>query len=469
MIIETYQRHQDAVKKREEQVGPVGSESMREMVQVTLEDVADEIAFAAWMCAIPRWFNAEMILAFAGGSLTSEQAEEILTEIRSWPFVHGTFPGQFIYRKEARRYLRETLRAVNPALFQALNQRMVDFFTLIVGDQTTFDETNWFNLHQREISALREKIYHLLQVDPARGMEQFRELFLLAQRLKLSGEAAMLFQFTSEIDRASLPPAAQAELSYFEAVLLASESNPEEAIILLQDVLRLAPEPELRAKACAQLGALLAEKRQVQPAIQAFEQAYRLYDQLKKPHESAVIANNLGNLFLYLNERGKAEKLFKKALKELQASGTPAEQSLSYNNLGNLYAQKEEWNRALEYYQRSLEIKIQINDAFGAATTQTNIATVYQRMVQYERNQRKEQELSKKALETYQVALEIFRRIGARSSLAQLLFRMALYFYQAGQPDQARQYLPEAIAIFTALSLPELEGANRLSNLLAAA
>ena len=448
-------------QERAKQLKSAGKSSTGIMIESVLERHSDNVADMARRCAVLRWFTADLIVAIADEPLSAGQAEEILATISSWRFVQNFGYGTAGYRREIQQYLRAELHKENPALYAEIHKRALAYFEKRIGSIDINDEMIWVNLQGDQVTALREYLYYLLHVDVARGFSLLGKLFQSAQRLYMHGEAAILLKFADEIDKATLSENYVNLLSYYEAALEFAEGDAASAEAKLRALMAKTLDNELNAQVQGQLGVICAAGGKFDEAIKFFEQAQKFWQNLKRERERAKLSNNLGNVYMRKNDPGRAERSFSDALSGLNKAGTPSERALTLNNLGNAYMQKENLSKALEHYQKSLDIKKSIGDQFGAANTHSNLGTVYQRMAQ-EASGKKQVEYRQQAAEYYTRSLEAYRTFGARSNQGKLLFKLAYFYYQAGDKPKAREYLPDALEIFRDLEMPDLENASKL-------
>ena len=454
---EAFRRSQEKMKRLKSE----GKDSTTNMLDSLLARQSDAVADAARRCAILRWFNADLIGVIASQELKPEQAAEILDAISSWPFVQNFGYGSYAYRKEVQHTLRTQMQAENPELYADINRRAHAYFDKQLPLTNAIDEMIWVNLQMEQITALRENLYYLLQVDTARGFDLLGKLFQSAQRLYMHGEAAILLRFADEIDKSSLDDRYKDLLTYYEASLEFAEGEAGSAESKLRTLMGKTLDNELSAQVQGQLGVIYAAGGKYDEAIKSFEQAQKVWQKLQRERERAKLSNNLGNVYMRKSDLSRAERSFNDALDGLKKAGTPSEQALTLNNLGNVYMQKENLSKALEYYQKSLEIKKSIGDQFGAANTHSNLGTVYQRLGQ-EASGKKQIEQRQLAVDYYTRSLEAYRTFGARSNQGKLLFKLAFLYFQAGDKAKAREYLPDALDIFRDLEMPDLENASKL-------
>jgi tetratricopeptide (TPR) repeat protein len=459
---EAFRRSQERLKRLKSE----GKSSTAHMVDSRLGRQKDQVADAARRCAVLRWFTVDLIEVIADQELGPEQAAEILATISSWPFVENFGYGTYAYRREVQQYLRTQMQNDDPQLYTEINRRAQVYFEKQLGLSDTIDDMIWVNLQKEQVDALRENLYYLLNVDVTRGFDLLGKLFQSAQRLYLTGEAAILLKFANEIDKSTLSERHRNQLDYYEAVLKFSEGEAPSAESKLLTLMKKVLEDELRAQVQSQLGVIYAADEKYDQAIKVFEQALKIWQQLKREREWAILSNNLGNVYKDKKDLKRAERSLKDALKILEKAGTPSEIALTLNNLGNVQLENEKFSKALEYYQKSLEIKTSIGDQFGAANTHFNLGTVHQRMAQdsYGKKQAEQRQL---AVDYYTRSLEAYRAFGARSNQGKLLYKLAYLYFQAGDKAKAGEYLPDALDIFRDLEMPDLEKASNLEKMLA--
>lgn len=439
------------------------------MVESALDELDDRTREAAaareaaTACAAPRWFTEDLLAGLVDPPLNGLQAENVLRVMLGWDFVKRMGHGRFAFRDDARAYLLEQLR-VSPANFRLLNERAYRYFQHAVGLTGAPDETVWLRLRPEQVGALREMLYHLLQIDLERGFALFRVLFRGAHQYRLVGEAAGLLRFVLDGNPAALSAGYRDELAYFEAVQAAADYHTQAAETALRGLLERALEQKLRARVLVELGKIEAATGRPEAALEHFGAAQAIWEALDRPRESAAAANNSGSVYLGQGRYAQARRAFEQAVAVLREDGSPLELAQALNNLGAACEGEEEWGRALEQYRLSLEIKQQAGDAFGAARTQVNMGTLYHSQIRDTDNPRRAAQLRDDALGLYNASLQTFRQFGARSETARVLYKLALLYYQSGQVEQARAVLPEALAEYRALTISGLESAEKLAS-----
>jgi len=268
-----------------------GRSTLAEMVDITLSRKGQDVVVAARRCAVPSWFNADLLAALAPEA--AGQAEVLLTELRTLPYVRELNPLGYAYRSEVRDYLLTRLRAEDEAQHTVLHRRAHDYFDQKLRAQGIGgEEVSWASLTEEQADYLREKLYHLLFIEPAQGFELLDRLFRGAHRYHLLGEAATLVAFGRDHVAESPSPLNHSRLRYYEAVLAHAHGRWEEAIRTLQEILRSKDLPlDFQARVLAQLGAIHASVSQLDQAIEAFKQSKQIWGRLKDVQRSAALAN----------------------------------------------------------------------------------------------------------------------------------------------------------------------------------
>lgn len=93
--------------------------------------------------------------------------------------------------------------------------------------------------------------------------------------------------------------------------------------------------------------------------------------------------NNIGNVYLQMNNYDKAFNFYNKALLINEEFGNEKWKATNLSNLGNLYVKKLNYEKALEYYHESLSLREKINDRQGIGSTLMNIAIAYEGLKEF--------------------------------------------------------------------------------------
>jgi tetratricopeptide (TPR) repeat protein/energy-coupling factor transporter ATP-binding protein EcfA2 len=156
-------------------------------------------------------------------------------------------------------------------------------------------------------------------------------------------------------------------------------------------------------------------------AIEAFEEALKVYSLKRFPIQYAMTQNNLGMAYKTLAEveaKGenckKAIEACKEALKIRTLEHFPMDYAVTQNNLGNAYktlaeveAKGENCKKAIEAYEGALKVWTLERFPMDYAMTQNNLGTAYGMLARVEANANAKAENCKKAIGAFEEALKI--------------------------------------------------------------
>ena len=108
----------------------------------------------------------------------------------------------------------------------------------------------------------------------------------------------------------------------------------------------------------------------------------------------------------------------------------------SLGNLGSVFQSVGQYDKAKEYLEKALAIRIQIGDKEGEASSLGNLGSVFRSVGQYD-----------KAKEYLEKALAIRIQIGNKEGEASSLGNLGSVFQSLGQYDRAIKYLEKALSI----------------------
>jgi tetratricopeptide (TPR) repeat protein len=154
-------------------------------------------------------------------------------------------------------------------------------------------------------------------------------------------------------------------------------------------------------------------------AIEAYEEALKVYTHDRYPMDYGMTQNNLGNAYKTLAEvEGKAEncrraiEACEEALKVRTRDRYPRDYAMTQNNLGNAYgtlaeveAKAENCKRAIKAYDKALKVYTRDRYPMQYGTTKNNLGNAYRTLAEVEGKAKN----SKRAIEAYDEALEIYR------------------------------------------------------------
>ncbi len=241
------------------------------------------------------------------------------------------------------------------------------------------------------------------------------------EKSKILGELGLIFYNLGELDTA---------LEYYEKALKLNEELGRKEGIAVQ---------------LGNMGIIYEVKGELDNALEYHEKALKLDEELGRKEG---IAKDLGNIGLAYQDKGELDKAleyYEKALKLDEELGIKKGIAAGLGNIGRIYKIKGELNKALEYHEKALKLDEELGRKEGIAAHLANIGLVY----------RDKGELDK-ALEYISRALEIFREMGSRIETARTLMNLGNIFALKGEKKRALDYYLEAQSLAAGSSLSEV-------------
>ena len=216
------------------------------------------------------------------------------------------------------------------------------------------------------------------------------------------------------------------------------------------DSVRALGDPHGEALVLNCLGTAFARQRMGE-AADYFEQALALRSQIGDLEGEAQTATSLADTYLRLKRYDQALDLLKRALEIRRQAANPYSEGVVLNNLGETYLALGQPTEALESLGRAQEIFREVGDIRGEGYALNNLGEAYL-------------DLSRvtEAAGVLEQSLELRRAAGDRLEEASTLRHLVRAYAARGQPEQAREYLREALMIFEELAEAEEASALRL-------
>jgi tetratricopeptide (TPR) repeat protein len=222
---------------------------------------------------------------------------------------------------------------------------------------------------------------------------------------------------------------------------------------------------------------------QDQQALDYFQQALVLTREIgnHKRNEGSDL-NNIGATYFHLDQYQKALDYFQQALTIYREISDRNRESITLYNIGQVYDNLEQHKKALDFFQKSLVIfreigdnrgeddifyqyrvisnnrgegtrKISDSDIPNEGSILSDIGKMYLKLNQY-----------RNALDYYQQALDIHRKLGDNQEKAYDLFHIGSVYGSFYQNKKALDYYLQAVAIFQKIKNKQAECAS-LSNI----
>lgn len=357
------------------------------------------------LCAIPHTFD-QTLLHVLEPSAPSDLITAFLAELPTLPAVTQLSDCFTLHDVVREQMFQRWLAIERREEFRAVSHRLAQHFAGAAPLDPVQDEAN------RSIV-----VFHQIGADLAAGFVALHTLYQDYRTTSRYSACEALVRLAGEY-RPILSPVERAWLTYYEAEAASDSRNPARAAALLSDLAGLALPAGLAIRVLVHLSAALRTTNGAKAAELYAQRALTLasaeadgpsllhlvYQELglvagqqgdvetaerylNRAIELASVAgdrlalarahNSLGTMLQKMAPR-RAIAMFEASAACLDEKTDLVRMAQVLNNLGMAYANAGDWEKSFASYERSLEIKRAAGDLYGQASTQLNVARVYQ-------------------------------------------------------------------------------------------
>jgi tetratricopeptide (TPR) repeat protein len=404
--------------------------SEEEVLGVILDEImaraAPDVAEAIRFCAIPHWFNEEIIAWLRGEGLKpSPRSGEILAALTELTFVGPYHDRGWAYHENVRDLLLRRWRERDGEEFKELSGQAAGYFAQKAEAATDEERDEW----------VREQMYHLLVADEEQGLGQFQGMFSRARDFYQLSTCALLLQLAAEQSN-HLSRDSQLWAKHYEGQLAYYSAQWTEAQRVFEELMGQELPPSLESAVTHLLGMVYKDRGEWERAIEYYERSLEIGEKVGDEYEMAATFNNLGSVYQAKGEWDRAIECYERSLAITQEMGDGYAVARIFNNLGEVYRVKGEWERAMEYYERSLAIREKVGDEHGMAATFNNVGSVYQAKGEWER-----------AIEYYERSLAIMEKVGDEYGMAVTFNNLGAVYQAKGERERAIEYYERSLVI----------------------
>jgi tetratricopeptide (TPR) repeat protein len=385
-------------------------------------DVAEAIRF----CAIPHWFNEEIMAWLRGEGLKpSQRSHEILAALTELTFVGPYHERGWAYHENVRHLLLRRWRERDGEEFKELSGRAAGYFEQKAEAASDEERDEWE----------REQMYHFLASDPEQGFELFSSMFKRARDFYQLSTCALLLQLAEE-QETHLSAEDRLWLRFGQGQLAYASAQRSQALTIFEGLLREKLPSSLAGSLANDLGLLYYDKGEWERTIAYYEHALAIWENVVNAIWMATTFDNLGALYRAKGEWERAIWYHGRSLAIVEKVGDEYGMSTTLNNLGLVYKAKGEWERAIAYYERSLAISEKVGDAHGMVTTLNNLGGVYKAKGEWER-----------AIGYHERSLAICEKVGDEHGMAITFNNLGGVYKAKGEWERAIEYCEKDLAI----------------------
>jgi CHAT domain-containing protein len=175
---------------------------------------------------------------------------------------------------------------------------------------------------------------------------------------------------------------------------------------------------------------------QFQAALQSWQQALIIYQQIKDRKGEVASLNGLGNTYRNLGKYQKAIDFHQQSLEIARQIGDRNGEARALNGLGIAYQVLGKYDKAIEFYLQSLAIKKETKDRRGEGKLLGNLGSAYESLSKYD-----------KAIQFHLQALAIFRESKDRGGEGISLVNLGNTYDSLGKYDKAIESYLQSLAI----------------------
>ena len=205
---------------------------------------------------------------------------------------------------------------------------------------------------------------------------------------------------------------------------------------------------DLRKKADALFreGIALVEQGDWRGALQPFEEALPIFQEIGERHGEGLVLSHLGTIHQVLKNHQQALHYYNESLKVIRNIGDLEWEGLMLKTIGLLYYSLEEYEHALDYFQQELTIRKNIDDREGEGQALFNIGVLYSYLGQ-----------DQQAFQYWQEALAIQQSIGNKAGEGETLYSIGRTYSDLGEYSQALATFQQVERIWKDLGEKEKE------------
>jgi CHAT domain-containing protein/Flp pilus assembly protein TadD len=205
-----------------------------------------------------------------------------------------------------------------------------------------------------------------------------------------------------------------------------------------------------------QLGLEQYGRSQFPEALQSWESALTIYQEIGSQVEAMNTLIGIGNIYLNLGNYPKAEESYQNSLKIAQEIGNTTGEGNARFSLGTIYGNLGDYPRALESFEQALLLARKIENPGMEGLALGNLGVVYQSIGEYA-----------KAVELFQEALRLTQETGNQEGAANTLMGLGNVYLNESNYPEAVQYYQQSLLLAREIGNKPIEG-NALVNLGAA-
>jgi tetratricopeptide (TPR) repeat protein len=230
----------------------------------------------------------------------------------------------------------------------------------------------------------------------------------------------------------------------------------DKAIDYFEKALKIQEEIDAKsevANSLSNIGALYSGMGQLEKALDNLLKALKIQQEIGAEKGIAYSLNNIASIYSSLGQTEKSLEYLYQSLKLQEKLGDKVGASSTLNNLGALYTRMGQIEKALEYYNKSLKIREALDDKLGITISLNNIGSAYDKLGDQE-----------KALIYYNKSLIMAQNIGNKNGMANCFNNIATIYVKQGKYDSVLSYYQKSMKLYDEIG-DKAKVSNSLSNI----
>jgi len=135
------------------------------------------------------------------------------------------------------------------------------------------------------------------------------------------------------------------------------------------------------------IGNIYTEENDTLRGKKFYTDALNIFEKLNDQGRNAILLGNIGNMYMRAGDYKKADTYLQDAAEKLVKANDAEGLALCYTNLGDLSARTKEYSNAFEYYQKALQMQEESGDSERQAITLSGISSLYFQLGDYKRSE----------------------------------------------------------------------------------
>ena len=233
---------------------------------------------------------------------------------------------------------------------------------------------------------------------------------------------------------------------YQQSLAIARKIEDSELEAIVQPM--LGNSKKAKADRLSNQGTKQVQTGQLTAALQSWEEALKIYREIKDRQGQGKVLGNLGIAYDISGEYLKAIDYHKQSLQIAQELNNRLVEGQSSGNLGLTYHALGNYSKAIEYYKQSLKIAQELNNPLGESAALENLGLAYRNLGNYP-----------VAINYHQQRLAIARNIKDRRGEGQSLGNLGIIYHSLGDYPKAIDHHKQSLKIARDIENPLGESA----------